>query len=89
MSIKNLIAILLVLIFVISVIFISGFVLMGFIDKDTGLDLLKNVMASTSGFVGIIVGHYFSGAGDGRLEGRKILGVNSEASEKQEKPGGE
>lgn len=63
MNIKNFIAIVLVLVFVISVALIAIFILIGVIDKDVGLDLLKNVTASTSGFVGIIVGHYFSSAG--------------------------
>lgn len=70
MNIKNFIAIVLVLVFVISVASITVFILTGIMDKDVGLDLLKNVTASTSGFVGIIVGHYFSSTG-GDSNGQK------------------
>jgi len=77
MNIKNFIAIVLVLVFVVSVASITLFILTGVMEKDVGLDLLKNVTASTSGFVGIIVGHYFSStSGDGN--GQKAEGIAPE-----------
>lgn len=63
-GIKKIIALVLVLQWVVSTSAILTLLILGAIDKNDGIDLLKNYSSITSGFVGIVIGYLFSSKDD-------------------------
>lgn len=61
-STRRIIAIMIVSCWLFSILSILSFMILDVIDLEAGIAMLKTFSSISSGFVGIVIGHYFSGS---------------------------